>query len=515
MKYAIDSREMRIIEDYTIKQAGVPAVELMERAALAVVDVITNNINKDDRICVVCGKGNNGGDGAAIARLLFMRGYDVTIIPAGVGAAPAGSLLELQLEKARSLGVPIENRNKLDEYNIIIDAIFGIGLTRPVSGVYEQIINEINNNKGMIFSVDVPSGISADDGKVLNVAVKAHRTITFGFMKKGLLFYPGAWYAGKITVADIGLSPEAALQLEAPAFYYEPEDLSLLPDRPAYSHKGTFGRVLVIAGSKGMSGAAFLSAKAAYRMGAGLVKVLTSEANRTIIQSLLPEALFASYDEIDYSEESGRSRLLEDLSWASAVVIGPGLGKGDLAFWLLDIVLTEARVPVIVDADAINILSERLNKANLMPEKRMERLSEYLKPQSIITPHLMELARLTGKTVSDIQDNLIDTAAACSYNNEIVYVIKDAKTIVAHKGRYYINTSGNNGMATGGSGDVLTGIIAALLAQGMDSYHASCLGVYIHGLAGDLAAHENSSYSMMASDIIESIGRVIKGIKPI
>ena len=514
MKYAVDSREMRIIEDYTINRAGVPAVDLMERAALAVVEDVVNNINKNDRICVVCGRGNNGGDGAAIARLLFMRGYDVTIIPIGDGAAPTGSLFELQLEKAGSLGVPIENRNKLDEYNIIIDAIFGIGLSRPVTGVYEQIINEINNNKGMIFSVDVPSGISADNGRVLNVAVKAHRTITFGYMKKGLLLYPGAEYAGKVIVADIGLAPEALSWLCDPSFYYEPEDLSLLPYRPAYSHKGTFGRVLVIAGSKGMSGAAFLSANAAYRMGAGLVKVLTSEANRTIIQSLLPEALFASYDE-DYSEESGRSRLLEDLYWASVVVIGPGLGKEEPAFWLLDKVLSEAKVPVIIDADAINILSERLNQANLMPEKRMERLSEYLKPQSIITPHLMELARLTGKTVSDIQDNLIDTAVACSYNNEIIYVIKDAKTIVTYKGKHYINTSGNNGMATGGSGDVLTGIIAALVAQGMDSYQASCLGVYIHGLAGDLAAHEKSSYSMMASDIIESIGRVINKYKPI
>lgn len=510
MKYAVDSREMRIIEDYTINHAGITAVDFMERAALSVVDVVVNNIKKDDRICVICGRGNNGGDGAAIARLLFMRGYKVTIIPIGTGAANPGSLFELQLKKACSLGITIENRNKLDEYNVIIDAIFGIGLSRDVTGVYEQIINEINNSKGMVFSVDVPSGISADNGKVFNTAVRASHTITFGYMKKGLLFYPGAEYAGKVTVADIGFPQKAALQLEAPAFYYEPEDLKLLPVRPSYSHKGTFGKVLVIAGSKGMSGAAFLSAKAAYRMGAGLVKVLTSESNRTIIQSLLPEALFASYDEIGYLGESGGgSRLQKDLNWASAVVIGPGLGKSEQVSQLLDIVLSEARVPVIVDADAINILSERFDKADIKPEDRIKMLSGYAKPHTIITPHLMELARLTGRTVTDIKDNLIDTAAACSYNNEIVYVIKDARTVVAYKDSYYINTSGNSGMATGGSGDVLCGIIAALIAQGMDAYEASCLGVYIHGLAGDLAAHEKSSYSMMASDIIESIGKVI------
>lgn len=525
MKYAVDVSEMRLIEDYTILQAGVPAVELMERAAQAVVDVVVKSIHKNDRICIVCGKGNNGGDGAAIGRLLFMLGYNVTIFVPGynnitgnadrsVDKKPGSksSLIDFQLEKARVIGVPIENRNKLSEYNIIIDAVFGIGLSRAVSGIYEQIVNEINNSENTVFSVDIPSGISADDGKVYNVAVRADQTITFGYMKKGLLIYPGAEYAGKITVADIGLSKDAIMQVKPAAFYYEPEDLCLLPVRKNYSHKGTFGRVLVIAGSKGMSGAAYMSAKAAYRTGAGLVKVLTCEANRIIIQSLLPEALFGAYDAENDTAGTCTDRLLQDLKWASAVIIGPGLGKSELVTKLLYTVLSKAEVPVIVDADAINILSEKLDESQERDtEKRLEVLSSYLKPGFILTPHLMELSRLTGITVSDIKDNLIDTALTCSYNNEMIYVVKDARTIVAHNGRYYINTSGNNGMATGGSGDVLTGIIGALIAQGMAPFDASCLGVYLHGLAGDEAALEKSTYSMMAGEIAEAIGKVIKG----
>jgi len=438
-----------------------------------------------------------------------MRGYNVAINMPG-GEPDPSSLMGMQLDMAQALGVPIENRNKLKEYNVIIDAVFGIGLSRPVTGVYEEIIDEINNNENTVFSVDIPSGISADDGKVLNVAVKAHHTITFGYMKKGLLLYPGAEYAGKITVADIGLSKEAIERVRPAAVYYEPEDLQLLPPRKNYSHKGTYGRVLVIAGSKGMAGAAFLSAKAAYRTGAGLVKVLTCEANRQILQSLLPEALFAAYDDEDYIADGNCDKLLADLKWASAIVIGPGLGKSEFAWRICDIVLSEAKAPVIVDADAINMLAERLYQTENKPESRIIKLASYLKANTVITPHLMELSRLTGKAAADIQDNLIDTAGACSYNNEIVHVIKDARTIVAQNGKFYINTSGNNGMATGGSGDVLTGIIAGLMAQGMDSYSASCLGVYIHGLAGDLAALEKSKYSMMATDIIESIGKVIK-----
>lgn len=519
MKYAVDAGEMRQIEDYTIKSEEIPAVVLMERAAEAVVDFVVKKVNKEDRICVLCGKGNNGGDGAAIARLLFVRGYNVRISVPEYNFTSKGSikqdslstqssLLDFQLEKAYALGVIIENQYRPAEYNVIIDALFGIGLSRSVTGIYEEIIKETNNNENTVFSVDIPSGISADNGNIYNIAVKADYTVTFGYMKKGLLLYPGASYAGKIIVADIGFSKEALLQNKPSAFYYQYEDLSLLPARADYSNKGSYGRVLVIAGGKGMSGAAYMSAKAAYRTGAGLVKVFTVEDNRQIIQTLLPEALMSSYEEENIAES--REKLLQDLSWASVVIIGPGLGKGRTANMLLDVVMSEAQQPVIIDADAINMLADRLNILSDKPEVRLKQLASYLRPGTVITPHLKELSGLTDISLQDIRDNLIDTAVTCSYNNEIVYVIKDARTIIAKSGIYCINSSGNNGMATGGSGDVLTGIIAALIGQGMSSYEASCLGVYLHGLAGDEAAKEKSCYSMMATDIIEAIGKVIK-----
>jgi NAD(P)H-hydrate epimerase len=241
--------------------------------------------------------------------------------------------------------------------------------------------------------------------------------------------------------------------------------------------------------------------------------VLTSEANRVIIQTLLPEALFSSYDEEADAAGSAYDKLMQDIKWATAVIIGPGLGKGKIVLKLLENVLSAVKVPVIIDADAINMLGEKLNQTSVTElTQRLQQLSMYLKPGTIITPHLMELSRLTGLPVSDIRDNLIDTAVQCSYNSEIIYVIKDARTIIAQNGKYYINTSGNNGMATGGSGDVLTGIIGALIAQGMSPFEASCLAVYMHGLAGDEAALEKSTYSMMAGDIVEAIGKVIKVI---
>lgn len=510
MKYAVNSEQMKKIDDYTVQVLNIPALDLMERAAGEVAAAIMKRIDKGDRILAVCGPGNNGGDGVAAGRILFLQGYHVAILFIG-DEDKATDMARIQLERARKLGIPIENSNKLHEYNIIIDAIFGVGLSRAVTGAYEAVINEINTNKNRVFAVDIPSGISADSGKVMNTAVQADYTITFGHMKNGLLLYPGTEYAGELIVADIGFPLEATLQVEPDTFYYEASDIRLLPARKRYSNKGTYGKVLAIAGSKGMSGAAYLVAKAAYRTGAGLVKVLTSEANRIILQTSLPEALFSSYDEEQLESLERRQKLLSDLEWATAIIIGPGLGRSEKAQELLDTVISNAKVPLIIDADAINLLAQKLDlMAGSSPKDRLKFLSILLKKRTILTPHLMELSRLIGVPVAEITDNLVDTARQCSYNNELIYVMKDARTIVAEDGRSYINVSGNDGMATGGSGDVLTGIIGALIAQGMEEYEAACLAVYIHGLAGDEAAAQKGTYSMMASDIVASIEKVMK-----
>lgn len=512
MKYAVNSSKMKMLDEYTTEVIKIPSLVLMERAAMEVAAVMKRSIKKTDRILVVCGPGNNGGDGVAAGRILYLQGYLVAIL-LPFSPDKCSEQMKLQLTAAKNLGIPVENCNKLHEYNIIIDAVFGIGLKKPVEGIYEEIIHGINEGNNTVFSVDIPSGISADTGRVMNEAVRADHTITFGYMKIGLLLYPGAQYAGEITVADIGFPESALLQAEPDTFYYTPKDLCRLPERKNYSHKGTYGRVLVIAGSKGMCGAAYLSAKAAYRTGAGLVKILTASENRTILQTLLPEALFASYDRdqdiLTGTKEEFSFILDELLSWASVIVIGPGLGMTDNAQMLLNRVLSRAKVPVIIDADAITMLAEQLDASIDTLTGRIEALKELLLPGTVLTPHLMELSRLIKIPVREISDNIIDTANQCTYNNEMVFTIKDARTVVAGGSRRYINLSGNNGMATGGSGDVLAGIMAALIAQGMQTYDAACLAVYLHGLAGDKASDESSTYSLMAGDIADAVGRLL------
>jgi NAD(P)H-hydrate epimerase len=352
----------------------------------------------------------------------------------------------------------------------------------------------------------------------MNVAVRADETVTFGHCKHGLLLYPGTEYTGRVTITDIGFPEEATIQAKPDTFYYEKTDLNRLPARKNYSNKGTYGKVLIIAGSKGAAGAAIFSARAAYRSGAGLVKILSSEHNRIILQSQVPEALFSSYDEEGLDADEKQQKLLTDLAWATVIAIGPGLGMGNTAAELLETVIRKTKVPILLDADAINLLAKKLDHQALEGkcaglQERLHRLSELLPQGTILTPHLLELSRLIGIPVADITHNLIDTVLQCSYNNNLIYVAKDARTIVSGRENRYINISGNPGMATGGSGDVLTGMIAAFIAQGMEPFGAACLGVYVHGLSGDEAAKTKGTYSMMAGDIVDSIEKVLMSIE--
>lgn len=510
MNFAMNATQIKSIDDYTINHVQIPALVLMERAALKVVEIMKQYIKKEDRILVVCGPGNNGGDGIAAGRILKTEGYHVALLFIG-NQQNATEQTKLQLKIANNLSISMENNNKLHEYNIIIDSIFGVGLSRPVTGEYENIIHSINQCEAMVFSVDIPSGISANNGAIMNVAVKADYTITFGYQKIGLLLYPGANYSGYITVVDIGFPSIATKQVNPNTFYYQADELKRIPKRRDYSNKGTYGKVLVIAGTKGMSGAAYLAAKAAYKCGVGLVKILTASENRVILQTLLPEALFAAYDDEDDTTTQWLEKVKKELKWASVIVIGPGMGVSPLSEKLLEIVEEYATVPVIIDADGINILSEYLDRRQLQhTEERLQELQCRLKEGTILTPHIKELARLLQKSPKDIVDNIIDSAVQCSYNNKLIYAIKDARSIVTQGEQLYINTSGNHGMATGGSGDVLTGIIAGFIAQGMEQFEATCLAVYIHGLAGDSAAGRKGTYSLMASDIVDSIEMVLK-----
>ena len=502
MKQIVDSDKMKRIDKHTMEVIKVPPLVLMERAAMEVVYKVMETIKKEDRILVVCGPGNNGADGVAASRILFMQGYHVSILLL-FEKGKYSEQMKTQLTIAENLGISIDNRKKIYEYNIIIDALFGIGLSKPIEGSVASIIKEINEGSHKVYSVDIPSGISADTGKVMNVAIKADYTITFGYMKQGLLLYPGADFAGEITVVNIGFPNEALQSIKADTFCYTIEDLSLLPKRRSDGHKGTFGKALIIAGSEGMCGAAYLSAKACLKMGAGMVKILSSPVNREIIQTLLPEAIFASYD-TDKNISSA-------IGWADVIVIGPGLGLSEKTQELLSAIINlKPKAKLLFDADAINVFASGLDNDKASTDERIKIITKLLPKDAILTPHPMELSRLIDVSVDNINKNIFDIINQCSYNNELVYVMKNARTIVTKSGRKYINTSGNSGMATAGSGDVLTGIIAGLVAQGMESFDASCLGVYIHGLAGDAAKDRIGEYSLMAGDIVDAISEVLQ-----
>lgn len=505
MKTVISGQDAKRIDQYTIEKVGIPGLVLMERAAVATVCRIEKMATKKDRILCVCGTGNNGGDGIAIARILFQRGYDVSFVMVG-NLDKATEDNKRQRAIARELGLLAMNTTSLSEYTIIIDAIFGVGLTREVQGEYAQWICDINASNSKVVAVDIPSGIDSERGQIMGVAVKATATVTYGFEKYGLLLFPGAEYAGVIYTEEVGFA--RLLQEDKMGFYYEEKDLKqLLPQRHDYSNKGSYGKVLLIAGSKNMAGACVLAAEAAYRMGTGLVRILTVEENREIVQTLIPEAVLVTYDKDKVEEELVRSEIAK----AKAIAIGPGLGCSHEARKIVTWVLDNAKVPVVMDADALQLVAE--NKRYVNPIKG-NRAKWNFKANVILTPHMKEFSDLLGGKISvkELQENILQTRELMA-ENENILVLKDARSIVLQGEKCYINLSGNNGMATGGSGDVLTGVILGLLAQGLEPYDAATVGTYLHGLSGDKAAKQYGRYAMTARNIVGAISEVLLEIE--
>ncbi|MCC8149916.1 MAG: NAD(P)H-hydrate dehydratase, partial [Lachnospiraceae bacterium] len=357
-----------------------------------------------------------------------------------------------------------------------------------------DVVAWMNEKQGWKVAVDIASGISADDGRIMGIAFRADFTATFGFAKIGQLLYPGASMTGKLAVEDIGIDGKSLLGEEPAVRRPEESDLALLPKRSDDSNKGSYGKVLIFAGSRNMAGAAVFSARAACRTGAGLVKVATDEANREIIQTLVPEAVLTTYD----TGTDMCAFVKEQIGWADAVVLGPGIGRTAGAEQMVQSVLMEARVPCLLDADALNILAEH-------PEWFRQARADL-----VLTPHLGEMSRLCRKPVAEIKGSLLETAGTYAARYGGTVVLKDVRTVTAcQNGRFYINTTGNHGMATAGSGDVLTGIIGALLGQAVSSDKAAFLGVMIHGMAGDAAARKVGRTSLTASDLIEGICEVL------
>lgn len=480
MKHLMNVRQMKEVDRYSIEEIGIPALVLMEKAACEVAQLLYEATGENDKILAVCGTGNNGGDAVAAARILHERGRQTAVLVIGA-EEKATPEQKRQLSIARKSGVAIRGKEALDEYNVIIDGIFGIGLCREITGEYYEIIDRINCGKHHVVAVDIPSGVSGDSGQIQGIAVRADETVTFGYGKPGLYLFPGCEYAGKVWIKDIGFPGVVEEKINPRCFFYEKEDLGRLPERRSYSNKGSYGKLLIAGGAKGMGGACIMAARAALSCGAGLVKIVAAEENRGIIQSSLPEAMFAPWAEIEKAA-----------SWADMAVLGPGLSQTEKSQRVFEALWEKEELPLVLDADGLNLLAKLGG-------------IDYSKRDNVIfTPHLKEMERLSGLSVREIQENMLETARRYGKKNGIL-VLKDARSVVSDGEQIYVNLTGNSALAKGGSGDVLAGIIGGLAAQGAELFEAACLGVFLHGMAADHYVETKSPRSLMASELTEEL----------
>lgn len=488
VRYLVTAEEMKEYDRNTTDRIGIPGMVLMERAALAALEYILGRWERGSAL-ILAGMGNNGGDGLALARLLSEKGWQVEVRCVGDREKATGQWKE-QRHILESYPVDFSSIPGKSEYTIMVDALFGAGLSREVAGEYARAVEEFQEIKGFKLALDVPSGVDSDTGRIRGTAVQADATVTFGFMKRGLGLYPGCELAGEVVTADIGITDKSFFGREPETFAFCGEPEELLPARAGDGNKGTFGKVLLVAGSVNMAGAAVLAARASYRMGAGMVRVITPEENRVILQTTVPEALFGTPWE-----------LAQGLEWADAVVIGPGLGKSQSAGNCLRQAVNYGKKPLVIDADGLNLLAEN------------EELQQQLAAQGekgrriVLTPHVGELSRLTGVPVQELKQSLLQYGRELAERLHVIVTAKDARTLVCReKGSACLNLGGNSGMATAGSGDVLAGITGALLTQQEDAFLAAAMAVYVHGRAGDKAAARRGERGCMAGDIAEALG---------
>lgn len=498
----VTAAEMRTIDRRAIEEYGIPGIVLMENAGLRIVEIIRDHFPRG-RVLVLAGRGNNGGDGLVVARHLC-RERDVSVWLAAHPYAYQGDALT-NLTILQRIGHPVrimdgeasfqDLEKDLSDSALVVDALLGTGISREVDPLFSAVIRLINSKKAAVLSVDIPSGVCADSGRILGEAVRASLTVTFALPKRGLLLFPGAGVTGRLEVVDIGIPAQLLtgyrLRLLTAAAAYE-----MLPRRLPDGHKGTFGSVLLVAGSPGMTGAAVLAARAALRGGAGLVTVALPAGIQPVVAAQVPEALTLALPENKagcLSQEAVHP-LCEKWRVYDAVAIGPGLSQDNDAVPVLQSFLQECLLPVVMDADALNLLAKH-------PELLKDRSAE-----TIITPHPGEAARLLNCSVQKVQEDRLQAAWSLAQCYSCTVVLKGAHTVIAGSDEIiFLNVTGNSGMATAGSGDVLTGLIASLLAQGLAAYEAARLAVYLHGLAGDLAAAKKGEAGLLAGDITEHL----------
>ena len=495
--------QIREWDSYTIKNEPIKSIDLMECAATACFDWIVQNFDDAFHFKIFCGKGNNGGDGLAIARLLKSIKYHVSVFILDSDSEGSADF-KTNLKKLQKTSVDIfflkdkQSFPEISELDVIIDALFGTGLTTAPRGLYADLIQFINTSGCKIISIDVPSGLFIDKSSKINeqhTIIKADYTLTFQNQKLAFLLPENEDFIGQVFLLDIGLSEEYEEKEESKLKFTDEKIIEeIYCRRKDFSNKGNYGYALLLCGSYGMMGAAILSCSACLRSGVGKLTCVTCEAGYEIIQSTVPEAMCMISGEKYISGFS-------DFESFDALGIGPGIGKYDSHKKLLEDLFANYKKPIVLDADALNVLSKNQNLYSSIPEN------------TIITPHPKEFERLFGKTESDFQR--VDLALSKAEELKIFIVLKGHYTFIASPGgNGYFNSTGNPGMATAGAGDVLTGIITGLLAQNYSSLNACILGVYIHGLSGNIAAEKMSPEAMIAGDIIESLGEAFKIISP-
>jgi NAD(P)H-hydrate epimerase len=495
--------QMRALDQWTIAH-GTPGHVLMERAGKGAAAVVRRRW-KRCRTVVVCGRGNNGGDGFVVARHLKRAGFSVELHLAGTAKAVHGDAARMLAAWRRAGGRVRECadaaalatlRASLVRAALVVDALLGTGLNAPVEGLHAAIIDLVNASSAPILSIDVASGLSADTGRPLGVAVRATVTATFAHPKVGQVLHPGIEHTGELEVVDIGLRPEALDTVGPTAHVLEPRTVgALLARRPRNAHKGTFGHVLVVAGSRGKTGAALLATEGAARAGAGLVTVASAAILQPVLEGHVREAMTAALpDGRDGTAALGDGvALLRLLEGRQAVVCGPGLGVNPDTRTLVATIVRTARTPLVLDADGLNCVAG----TGALPER--------LGP-TVLTPHPGEMGRLLEVTTAEVQGDRLRVARQLATRDQVVVVLKGARTlVVAPDGRAAIVPTGNPGMASGGTGDVLAGIVGGLLAQGLDAFDAACLGAYAHGLAGDRVALRQGEVGLLAHDLLDEL----------
>lgn len=512
MHRIVTASEMREIDQRTIKEACMPGLLLMENAGLGLVQVIMDHLNeaKDARVIILCGKGNNGGDGMVVARHLYNRGVHVDVYLAGVSKNLKGdALLNFKILKGYGIDVielkSVRTLKKNNHIHLIVDALLGTGISGEVKGLTGDVIRWVNRTGVPVISVDLPSGLQCDDGQYTGDCIQADHTVTMAAMKRGLLLPPGRELAGHVSVVDIGVPDFIAESVDSKVYLIESADVAIrLPDRPAAAHKGTFGRLAILAGSRGMTGAGVLCSQASLRIGAGLTILGVPESLNPVFEEKLTEVMTKPLPETNEGSLSAKgSREIEKLlDWADLLALGPGLSMNTETSSLIRKVVLDCSLPLILDADGINAFAGQ------------PQLLEKRKGTIVLTPHYGELSRLTGQSIEEISVNRIEVARREAIRFKSVLILKGSPTVIAApNGEVFINPTGNSGMATAGSGDVLTGMIAGLMAQGCSPLDSAICGVYLHGMAGDLAAQDYGQHSLIAGDIIDYISEAVLGLE--